>query len=519
MLTQRIDKDQALETNFCYCPDNIMSSSTDVDIIASALGSFGEADLSMQWKVAKVLAQETVTTDVHDISCEDLSADVELLLTDLTVSDSSRIARAGRLLSRAAAGSTKEQLQENLADAIINKFLIGSATLSFSQNHCLIISYFIQDLVLLLNEITFRRLMVEWVEAVAVDARCDSLGDIRQNFSLRVCLGGDLLAAREVSDDGGKELLLCSIIDCCQLRSNKRSSVLKALLAPCLRRILSECSTSTNLPRAREVLSILWVVVAEGLRGDAHSSSLLAAIIVHVSAAEYDASTRCLFEKEQYWGVVLSFFLHDDSVVRKRGAYLTESFLAAFDSSSRIEYEGKKAGGMTSLSKKTTHQEQTVMSKKASGRRRRDRSSTEKLVDSTTAQSLKQDVDSSHVGSQEYQKNQRHWVHNFLAIYGQIDGCRYVHLIEQVYQRSHKCLIHVLAPYLYNVYTMKVLGHIESLCLLLTRPSTTVHSEMEPLDASLYPTLDFRWIQVILQCLFRGQLMAIRKHALKLILS
>lgn len=76
-------------------------------------------------------------------------------------------------------------------------------------------------------------------------------------------------------------------------------------------------------------------------------------------------------------------------------------------------------------------------------------------------------------------------------------------------------LVHLLMlPHFLN---SQVLGHIENLCarLFLSDKDVAAAAAVE----GAYPPLTFPWVQVILQCLLRGQLMAIRKHALKLILS
>jgi hypothetical protein len=522
--------------------------------LTDLLTKLGDADLDIQWQVARSMAL-TAEAEAEAAAAEESSSGMPRSRSGLPVvpvleglfcappaAGPELVAQAVAVLARfspsgagggAGGGAVSRECSADMADALIQVFLVTNSEITaihLSTQQSTILSYFVLDFVHLLQESDYFRLLTAWVQSVMDDLSSScSLDASSPTASLRIKLGGQLIASRPLTREGGEGVqLLEAIIACVHTASRDRSVIIKALLKPCMAMLLATTSVPAASPGAGglrcAIASRLWAVGAEELHADPGAGSLLIAVLSQMLAAteavshaeEEESANKSFFNRTVFWDVVVTYFLHDDSVVRKRGAFLTEQFLVC--------YENKIVTTATSKSisaGSTTTATESKGKSKGKSRGKRVRAPAEgagaggggpaevgivAAVDTAGVGESEGDIVVKNARQPQIQTQTRHWLHNFLAIYGQIEGCRYIHLVEQV------------------------LGHIETLCALLflsDTPETLTQAVTGAgtgagtgtQRATPYPPLSFLWVQVVLQCLLRGQLVAIRKHALQLILS
>lgn len=319
-----------------------------------------------------------------------------------------------------------------LVEVLCDVFLTSETAFDFSKEQGIVISLFMQDFVNLIQDADYFRLMHTWVQSVG---KVMDDGETAPNAALRVQLGGCLLGARPISVAEEQQYagLLEAVIVCCASAQRERLAMIRSLLGPCVAMVLR--ATSTDRSRRLRMLRRLWEARSD-LEGDLQAGSLIVCIVVQKLTLDSGDSIEDLFRMADYWDVVVSYFLHEDTVVRKRAAYLTEQFLEYHENTRNT---GASAGSGMQGKISTAAAAGGAGSSGNKERRRGGRQQTRSSVLHATAVSAR--AEAVVAGAPEKQVLEsnaptppRHWLHNFLSIYGQIEACRYIHLIEQVSQ-------------------------------------------------------------------------------------
>lgn len=378
----------------------------NVDNLVAIVRNFHLIDIKVQWQLARASIHAAGAIVDGGSILEEVRCLFEFSVAG---GDLVYLARAAVLLDSISAASPAAV--DGALRAITDSFVSCRPDAQYSLNQALLLSFFLRDLADLLVQHdgpARLRFICRWVDAITEQLRnaCDDC-EVASNMALKLKLTGEIL----VGDFTGIDLsgMVDAVIGCILVPFPDRPAVIRSVLPRCLQLLFRKNALDTHTLHA--CVSKFWILASADVAPDAHSSSLAAAILVQVGA-EHDIELAAIFELNAFWDTVIRYFLHDDIVVRKRGAFLAQYFLSICHGAPGSD-ETSAPGGAAG-------------SKRRLGRR----GEREGCLDPD--------------GCAVVAPTKRHWLHDFLAIYGQIEGCRYVHLVEQVHHsRDMQQSIHV----------------------------------------------------------------------------
>ena len=373
-------------------------------------------------------------------------------------------------------------------DSFVTSFLKRSPKEPFLIEQRTVFSLFILDFVSLLEEDEYFRLTMTWIKMIGEDLSTEDLYGSDEYIDFIIKVGGQVLSHRPFIESVNVSSFLQALIHVVLITSCKRPFVIRALLGPFLKASRRQGSLPLNAEQT------VWDVATVKISNDAPCGSLLSCLTVQQLFEDSSELLNSVIGGESYWNVVISYLLHADSVVRKRGAYLIEIFLKTYDEKHNIMTSTKedkkisrvpsKRRGKKKRLNSSSNGRQDPLESESMGLKHESLPCSTTIEDTVTSQRSNANITSGH------------WLSEFLAIYAQLDGCRYIHLIDQVF------------------------GHVKNICRMWYEASTL---SLEPPDGSigemLYPQLSFKWLEVLFRCLLNCELIAVRKNTLTMILS
>ena len=270
-----------------------------------------------------------------------------------------------------------------------------------------------------------------------------------------------------------------------------REQIAKRLISPLIKLIgNSDMVISSGEKKGVDLLvNLTWSHcdrLANRVEDDLQTCSILLCALMSLPRLE----PMSRLGKKSLWTVLSKCFLSSDTVVRKRAAFImqlipnTPTSVQVKVSSEIIEERRKEKKPKKALKSKKGFIDDS------------DQGHGEVLQSVPLTELIKCPIPLNSLSGQ------RSWWSDFLDIYGQIEGCTSMHLVDQIWpQLEHLCQ---LAASMNN--SDQLLSNISSLLI-------DESSEFS------YPVLDFNWVKALLHILLQISIPGIRKAVLRRILT
>ena len=264
--------------------------------------------------------------------------------------------------------------------------------------------------------------------------------------------------------------------------STSRELVVKRLIAPLLSLVGSEAIGMDEDDPLIEMMMLQCSHLGRDEEKDFDSSSSILCMMM--------STPRFLVIKKigrnNFWQLISSFFLSSDVVVRKRAAFIMQ-LLPNGESNTHqpIPTEDENASRVPKerKGKKSTKAKNTAV---------------EGLVQVSTVGSVEDTIiDKGPLLKLNGIAGKRAWWADFLDVYGQIEGCTSMHLVDQIWS---------------------LMSHLCSLAAITDSTTDTALLDEGNAGDFCYPTVNFFWIKSLLHILLQISIPGIRKAVFRRIL-
>ena len=299
------------------------------------------------------------------------------------------------------------------------------------------------------------------------------------------------ISLHEVVEEGSIKLLerFYALFYIKNLSTNvSREQIAKRLISPLLQLMgNSEAVTGNSDTKiAGLIIDITWSHcsrLAEKTDGDLQTCTILLCVIMSMPQFH----TMGILGKKSLWDVLSSCFLSSDTVVRKRAAFIMQlvpntASAAAYPDDPLTCNESRKKKEKKQKPPKSRKNSVEVLEK----------------VDTPVASIVPTFLSPPMLLNS--MSGLRCWWGDFLDIYGQIEGCTSMHLVDQIWPQ------------------------LEHLCRLAATADNSDHSEIkesvvQESDGFVYPVLSFVWVKALLHILLQISIPGIRKAVFRRILQ
>ncbi len=327
----------------------------------------------MQWRMAVSFAEALTMA----VGVEQRRA-LEQAFWSCSDDEASRIAIGAVLLKII---SSDAQDVDSVVTSVIEHFL-NVIEVDSTDAHLEISKYFISSFWKYLppDSACFSRLSTAWIQSLNLLMKPDN-GVYMYRDTTKVILLGEMLESTDLRSCGiYAESIVEDIFLCIETNRIHGTLLISGLVGPLFRSYL----THSDPPELKGLIKRSWRLCAAILGDLLASSSLICLMHQHFSStSKFHELRPDLFNDEIFWGLVQRCFLSEDVVMRKRGGLLVEQFLQAAEPKEHAS---------------------------------RDDSSCRKPAKAGPRAAAAP----------------RHWLHDFIEAYRQIEGCSYLHLIFQV---------------------------------------------------------------------------------------
>ena len=271
-----------------------------------------------------------------------------------------------------------------------------------------------------------------------------------------------------------------------------REQIAKRLITPIIQLIgnsdMVHSSTQNRIPD--QMIDLTWSQCNRLARANEEDLQICSILLCALMSVPQLKSMDRL-GKSDLWAVLSKCFLSSDTVVRKRAAFVMQLI-----PNTPTGRDNKISTDVIDERKKERKPKKALKSKKGFV----DNSDQEATLESPPA------IDSINFLGLVITLNSlsglRPWWSDYLDIYGQIEGCTSMHLVDQIWpQLEHLC---------------QLAASLDEDAQIFSDVSSF---EVEKLDIFSYPVLNFNWVKGLLHILLQISIPGIRKAVLRRILS